>query len=152
MAQTGHATSRRRWLEAQVKTGEAPVYRYHFELPAPVDKFHPAGGGAFHSDDIEYVFGTLDSREGAQWRPEDRALSDLIGQYWTTSRVPAIRTVQPPAEIHPCRSGPHTMLQTAGRSCNSTLFLHPDSTLNEIVISSSIWYGGSQEVESINRF
>jgi hypothetical protein len=104
MAQTGHATSRRRWLEAQVKTGEAPVYRYHFELPAPVDKFHPAGSGAFHSDDIEYVFGTLDSREGAQWRPEDRALSDLIGQYWTTSRVPAIRTVQPqrksiPAEV-----------------------------------------------------
>ena len=72
-----------RWLEAQAKTGEAPAYRYHFELAAPVDKFHPAGSGAFHSDDIEYVFGTLDSREGAEWRPEDRILSDQIQQYWT---------------------------------------------------------------------
>ncbi|HEX4022097.1 MAG TPA: carboxylesterase family protein [Acidobacteriaceae bacterium] len=72
-----------RWLEAQAKTGEAPVYRYRFDRASPADKFHPAGSGAFHSDDIAYVFGTLDSREGAQWRPEDRALSDLIGQYWT---------------------------------------------------------------------
>jgi para-nitrobenzyl esterase len=72
-----------RWLEAQAKTGEAPVYRYRFDLAAPADKFHPAGSGAFHSDDIEYVFGTLDSRQGAEWRPEDRALSDQIGQYWT---------------------------------------------------------------------
>ena len=39
--------------------------------------------GAFHSDDIEYVFGTLDSRPEAVWRPEDRTLSDQMGQYWT---------------------------------------------------------------------
>lgn len=72
-----------RWLEAQVKTGESPVYRYRFDLGSPGDKFHPAIIGAFHSDDIEYVFGTLDSRQGAKWRPEDRKLSDEIGQYWT---------------------------------------------------------------------
>jgi para-nitrobenzyl esterase len=72
-----------RWLEAQVKTGDAPVYRYRLDLVPPADKFHPAGSGAFHSDDIEYVFGTLDSRQGATWRPEDRALSDQIQQYWT---------------------------------------------------------------------
>ncbi len=72
-----------RWLEAQVKTGEAPVYRYHFDLAAPGDKFHPVGIGAFHSDDIEYVFGTLDSRPQANWRPEDRELSNQIQQYWT---------------------------------------------------------------------
>ncbi len=71
------------WLEAQVKTGEAPVYRYRFDLGSPGDNFHPAATGAFHSDDIEYVFGTLDSRQGATWRPEDRALSDQIQQYWT---------------------------------------------------------------------
>jgi para-nitrobenzyl esterase len=71
------------WLEAQVKTGQAPVYRYHFDLAAPGDKFHPAGIGAFHSDDIEYVFGTLDSRQQATIRPEDRTLSDQIQQYWT---------------------------------------------------------------------
>ncbi len=71
-----------KWVEAQVKTGEAPVYRYHFELAAPPSKFHP-GSYAFHSDDIEYVFGTLDTRPGAVWRPEDRKLSDEMMDYWT---------------------------------------------------------------------
>jgi para-nitrobenzyl esterase len=71
------------WLEAQVATGTAPVYRYHFEKPAPADKYHPAGSGAFHSDDIEYVFGTLNSRIDAVWQPEDQKLSDLVETYWT---------------------------------------------------------------------
>src|SRR6202012_4933723 len=60
-----------RWIDAQAKTGDAPVYRYHFNLAAPPSKFHP-GSFAFHSDDIEYVFGTLDTRPGSVWRPEDR--------------------------------------------------------------------------------
>jgi para-nitrobenzyl esterase len=72
-----------KWLEAQVATGQAPVYRYRFDLGAPDDKFHNGNPGAFHSDDIEYVFGTLDARNTAVWRPEDRALSDQIQQYWT---------------------------------------------------------------------
>jgi para-nitrobenzyl esterase len=71
-----------RWVDAQVKTGDAPVYRYHFELAAPPSKFHP-GSYAFHSDDIEYVFGTIDTRPGAVWRPEDRQLSDQMMDYWT---------------------------------------------------------------------
>lgn len=72
-----------RWLDQQVATGEAPVYRYRLDLVPPPDKFHPAGSGAFHSDDIEYVFGTLDSRQEATWRPEDRALSEEMQTYWT---------------------------------------------------------------------
>jgi para-nitrobenzyl esterase len=72
-----------KWLEAHVATGNAPVYRYVLDLGSPGDKFHAAAWGAFHSDDIEYVFGTLDSRQGAVWRPEDRKLSDQIQQYWT---------------------------------------------------------------------
>jgi para-nitrobenzyl esterase len=72
-----------RWLEAQVATGESPVYRYRLDLGSPGDKYHSAEMGAFHSDDIEYVFGTLDSRNIAVWRPEDRKLSDQIGAYWT---------------------------------------------------------------------
>ena len=71
-----------KWIEAQVKTGEAPVYRYHLELPAPVSKFQ-LEEAAFHSDDIEYVFGTLDTRPGAVWRNEDRKLSELMMDYWT---------------------------------------------------------------------
>jgi len=71
------------WLEAQAKTGNAPVYRYFFDLPSPGDRYHPVSMGAFHSDDIEYVFSTLDSRPGMSIRPEDRALSELMQQYWT---------------------------------------------------------------------
>jgi para-nitrobenzyl esterase len=72
-----------RWLEAHATTGNAPVYRYRLDLGSPGDKNHKAILGAFHSDDIEYVFGTLDSRPEAPWRPEDRKLSDQIGAYWT---------------------------------------------------------------------
>jgi len=71
-----------RWLEAHVKTGQSPVYRYYFEWAAPPSKFHP-GSFAFHSDDIEYVFGSLDTRPGAEWRPEDRKLSEQMMRYWT---------------------------------------------------------------------
>lgn len=71
------------WLEAQVKTGGAPVYRYYFALGSPGDSYHPAAFGAFHSDDIEYVFGNLNSRLGAKWRPEDRKLSQRMQAYWT---------------------------------------------------------------------
>jgi para-nitrobenzyl esterase len=71
-----------KWLEAQRKTGDSPVYRYHLEWPATPSKFHP-GTFAFHSDDIEYVFGTLDTRPGWVVRPEDRKLSDQMMSYWT---------------------------------------------------------------------
>ncbi len=70
------------WLEQQVKTGGAPVYRYRFDQPSPGDPNHPASLGAFHSDDIEYVFGNLDSRRGAHWRPEDYKLSKEMQTYW----------------------------------------------------------------------
>jgi para-nitrobenzyl esterase len=71
-----------KWLEAHRKTGDSPVYRYHFELRALPSKYH-AGTFAFHSDDIEYVFGTLDTRPGETVRPEDRTLSDQMMSYWT---------------------------------------------------------------------
>jgi para-nitrobenzyl esterase len=71
-----------KWLEAQRKTGDSSVYRYHFELPATPSKFHP-GTYAFHSDDIEYVFGTLDTRPGWQVSATDRKLSDEMMSYWT---------------------------------------------------------------------
>jgi para-nitrobenzyl esterase len=76
------ALSTWKWLEAHRKTGDSPVYRYHFELRATPSKYHP-GTFAFHSDDIEYVFGTLDTRPGFTVRPEDRKLSDQVMSYWT---------------------------------------------------------------------
>ncbi len=71
-----------KWIEAQAKTGESAVYRYHFELGAPASQYF-AAGRAFHADDIEYVFGTLDTRPGSVWRPEDRKLSEEMMSYWT---------------------------------------------------------------------
>jgi para-nitrobenzyl esterase len=71
------------WIEAQTKTGAAPVYRFHFELPAPSSEMHPVAGYAWHSDELEYVFGTLDVRRGSVWRPEDRKLTEEMMDYWT---------------------------------------------------------------------
>ena len=71
------------WLEAHAKTGNAPVYRYFLDLGSPGDRNHKVSDGAFHSDDIEYVFGALDSRPEMAIRPEDRKLSDLMSTYWT---------------------------------------------------------------------
>lgn len=71
------------WLEAQSTTGKAPAYRYRFDLVPPPDPSRPGRYGVFHSDDIEYVFGNLDSRKGIAWRPEDRTMSDQMMSYWT---------------------------------------------------------------------
>ena len=70
------------WIEGQVKTGDAPVYRYRFDLAATPSKYHE-GTFAFHSDDIEYVFGTLDTRPGFAVSADDRKLSDEMMDYWT---------------------------------------------------------------------
>ncbi len=69
----------------QLKTGNAPVYRYRFDQAPPVHA--PQGddegpGLAYHSAEIEYVFGVLASKKLA-WRPEDYAVSELMGTYWT---------------------------------------------------------------------
>jgi para-nitrobenzyl esterase len=71
-----------KWIEIDRKTGDKDIYRYKLDLAAPASKFHP-GSFAFHSDDIEYIFGTLDTRPGAVWRPEDRKLSEEMMSYWT---------------------------------------------------------------------
>ena len=71
------------WVEAQANTGQAPVYRYRFDLPSPPSEMHPEGRYAFHSDELEYVFGKLDVRPGSTWRPEDRKLSEQMVAYWT---------------------------------------------------------------------
>ncbi len=71
-----------KWMELHRKTADAPIYRYRFDLAAPPSKFHPEPA-AFHSDEIEYVFGTLDTRPGAVWRDSDRKLSAQIMGYWS---------------------------------------------------------------------
>jgi para-nitrobenzyl esterase len=70
-----------RWIEAQSTMGKQPVYRYRFDLAPPVDPSAPEQG-AFHSAEIEYVFGQLDSKANVKWRPEDRQLSAQMQTYW----------------------------------------------------------------------
>jgi para-nitrobenzyl esterase len=71
------------WDEAQVKDGTQSVYRYRFDLalPPPLDGKGP--NGAYHSAEIEYVFGALDLNKTRTWRPEDHALSATMQKYWT---------------------------------------------------------------------
>ena len=76
-----------KWIEMQVKTGDSPVYRYEFDQAPPMPT--PAAGappqesrGAYHSAEIEFVFGMLDSKN-LPWRPEDFQLSEQMGSYWT---------------------------------------------------------------------
>lgn len=76
------AASTWEWIEAHVKTGGAPVYRYRFDRPSPGDRYHPASSGAFHSSEIEYVFGNLSFRPAAPWKAEDYKLSELLQNYW----------------------------------------------------------------------
>ena len=38
--------------------------------------------GAYHSAEIEFVFGALDSKAKVPWRPADRQLSEQMQKYW----------------------------------------------------------------------
>jgi para-nitrobenzyl esterase len=71
-----------KWLETQRATGKQPVYRYRFDVDLPNDPRRAPGLGAFHSAEIEYVFGVLDSNLYVKWRPEDRQVSEQLQQYW----------------------------------------------------------------------
>jgi para-nitrobenzyl esterase len=66
------------WMEWQGRTGKQPIFRYRFDLASPSDGKGPALG-AFHSMEIPYVFGQLDSKA----RPEDHAVSEQMQKYWS---------------------------------------------------------------------
>jgi para-nitrobenzyl esterase len=72
-----------RWLEAQLKTGSKPVYRYRFDAAPPASDPKAPDMGAYHSAEIEYVFSALDSKAKVPWRPSDRHLSEQMQKYWS---------------------------------------------------------------------
>ncbi len=77
-----------KWIEIQTKLGAPVVYRYEFDEAPPLTT--PAAGApartesprAYHSAEIEFVFGMLDSKK-LPWRPEDYEVSEQMGSYWT---------------------------------------------------------------------
>ena len=73
-----------KWIEVQLATGGSAVFRYEFDQALPLPEGHApdAVAEANHSGEIEYVFGTLDSKR-LPWRPEDYKLSEAMGAYWT---------------------------------------------------------------------
>jgi para-nitrobenzyl esterase len=71
------------WVEAAAKTGKQPVYRYRFDM-APFSKNPNAPRlGAYHSAEIEYVFGQLDSKTDVTWRESDHKVSEMMQKYWS---------------------------------------------------------------------
>jgi para-nitrobenzyl esterase len=71
------------WIEAAGKTGKQPIYRYRFDM-APFSKNPNAPRlGAYHSAEIEYVFGQLDSKTDVTWRESDRQISAMMQKYWS---------------------------------------------------------------------
>ncbi|HEY1465028.1 MAG TPA: carboxylesterase/lipase family protein [Terriglobales bacterium] len=69
-----------RWISAQANTGKQPIYRYRFDL-GPTNE-STGKRVAFHSSEIEYVFGQLDSRPHVTWTSDDRQLSAEMQKYW----------------------------------------------------------------------
>lgn len=77
-----------KWTDMQRKTGEAPVYQYHFEqVPKtrPGAMFGPipaSEAGSKHAGEIEYVFETLKSQAGVPWTADDFKVSETMASYW----------------------------------------------------------------------
>ncbi|HTZ82751.1 MAG TPA: carboxylesterase/lipase family protein [Candidatus Acidoferrales bacterium] len=71
------------WIESQSKTGKQPIYRYRFDMaPFPKNPNAPRLG-AYHSAEIEYVFGQLDSKTDVIWSDSDRRVSEMMQEYWS---------------------------------------------------------------------
>jgi para-nitrobenzyl esterase len=65
----------------ELLSADAPVYQYEFNDPnAPARFFPPFPLGAYHSSEIQYVFGTI--AEVASATPAQRNLSDAMMSYW----------------------------------------------------------------------
>jgi len=71
-----------KWIDFHARTSGVPVYRYLFEEAPPPNPKRAWAKGAFHSAEIEFVFGNLHTVD-LLWRPEARELSRLLVSYWT---------------------------------------------------------------------
>jgi para-nitrobenzyl esterase len=72
--------SMRAWAKMRSRTAKTPLYVYYFSQKSPGRDSERIG--AFHSAELEYVFGTLNATE-RPWGESDRKLSDTMSSYWT---------------------------------------------------------------------
>jgi len=74
-----------KWIEEQRELDGPAVYRYEFDDAPPLPESGAPPGAvptAYHSSEIEFVFGMLKSKN-LPWRPQDFKLSEEMGAYWT---------------------------------------------------------------------
>jgi para-nitrobenzyl esterase len=67
------------WARERARKSRHPIYAYLWTHPEPGPE--AARYGAFHSSEIPYVFGTLDTSQ-RPFEKADRALADQLGGYW----------------------------------------------------------------------
>jgi cytochrome c553 len=83
------------WARERLSSTRQPIYAYLWTHPEPGPE--AARYGAFHSSEIPYVFGTLDTSK-RPFAPVDRALAKELGTYW----VNFVKTGDPMRNIAPC--------------------------------------------------
>jgi para-nitrobenzyl esterase len=74
-----------KWIELQTELKSPAVYRYEFDQAPPLPESGAPPGAtpmAYHSAEIEYVFGMLNSKK-LPWRKADFDLSDQMSSYWS---------------------------------------------------------------------
>jgi para-nitrobenzyl esterase len=74
-----------KWIEMQTQLNGPAVYSYRFDQAPPLPESGAPPGAtpmAYHSAEIEYVFGMLNSKK-LPWRNADLELSDHMTSYWT---------------------------------------------------------------------
>jgi para-nitrobenzyl esterase len=73
-----------KWLDLQMRTSGARVYRYLYARPRPATRTgdHPAARGAVHSAEIEYALGNLALNDVYAWTPDDYKVSARMQSYF----------------------------------------------------------------------
>ena len=73
-----------KWLDLQMRTSGARVYRYLYARPRPATRTgdHPAARGAVHSAEIEYALGNLALNDVYAWTPDDYKVSTQMQNYF----------------------------------------------------------------------
>jgi len=67
------------WAQARARRSGEPIYAYVWDHPYPVPD--SARWGAFHTSEVPYVFGALDTPDRA-FTDQDKQVSDQIQSYW----------------------------------------------------------------------